>query len=129
MSVIIKNHERIILCKSKIQKKIGGKNRIMTERFGIYQSSSKSCVFYKQDKDGRQSTFNIFVSDKDAKKFQAFIDNEEIEEDSWTTNDEASVEDLVEAFGNWASDAPMVFGLEAQQSMSKCLKSTMKKEE
>lgn len=101
----------------------------MADRFGIYQSSAKSCVFYKQDKDGKQSTFNIFVSDEDAKKFQAFIDNEEMNEDSWATNDEATVEDLVEAFGKWASDAPMVFGLEAQQSMSKCLQSTMKKEE
>ena len=100
----------------------------MTHRYGIYQSSSKSCVFYKQDKDGKQSTFNIFVSDDDAKKFRAFIDNEEMKEDSWTTKDEAKVEDLVEAFGGWASDAPVVFELEAQQSMSKCLRSVLKEE-
>lgn len=101
----------------------------MANKYGIYQSSSKSCVFYKQDQDGKQSTFNIFVTDEGAKRFKAFIDNEELDQDSWSTKDQASVEDLVEAFGRWADDAPMVFGLEAQQSMSKCLQSTMKKEE
>lgn len=101
----------------------------MSNRYGIYQSTSKSCVFYKQDKDGKQSTFNIFVTDDEGKKIKAFIDNEQFNQDSWSTKDEATVEDLVEAFGSWASDAPMVFGLEAQQSMSKCLRSTMKKED
>ena len=33
----------------------------MGNKYGILQSSSKSCIFYKQDEDGNQSTFNIFV--------------------------------------------------------------------
>ncbi|MEF8879689.1 MAG: hypothetical protein V5A64_04790, partial [Candidatus Thermoplasmatota archaeon] len=101
---------------------------IMSYRYGIYQSSPKSCVFYKQDKDGNQSTFNLIAPPKEKDKVIAFIDNEELKGESWSTDEETEVEDVVEAFGGWASDAPLVFELEAQQSMSRCL-SSMKKED
>lgn len=102
----------------------------MTNRYGIYQSTSKSCVFYKQDKDGKQSTFNIFVSpEKDKKNVFAFIDNEQMEKDNWSITDAANIQDIVKAFGGWASDAPFVFELEAKKSMSQCLSSVLKKDE
>ena len=53
----------------------------MVHKYGIYQSTSKSCIFYKQDEDGNQSTFNIFVSpskDETEKTIFAFIDNEQM---------------------------------------------------
>ena len=34
----------------------------MGNKYGIYQSSKTSCIFYKEDDDGKQSTFNLFVS-------------------------------------------------------------------
>lgn len=103
---------------------------IVSHKYGIYQSSNKSCIFYKQDEDGNQSTFNIFVSPKkDKKKLHAFIDNEQLKQENWETAEEESLEDVVKAFGGWASDAPIVFDLEARKSMGQCLNSVMKKEE
>ena len=101
----------------------------MPEKFGIYQASSKSCVFYKQDEDGNQSTFNIFVTkSKEKKDVFAFIDNEHIKQENWTSEKDADIKDLIKAFGGWASDAPIVFELEAQKSLSQCLSSVLKKE-
>jgi len=104
----------------------------MPHKYGIYQSTSKSCVFYKQDKDGKQSTFNIFISPKknefNKEEVFAFIDNEQFNDINWSIK-EASIEDIAKAFGGWASDAPVVFELEAHKSMSECLKSILKKEE
>ena len=105
----------------------------MGHKYGIYQSTSKSCVFYKQDDDGNQSTFNIFVAPSkesaEKKEVFAFIDNEQMKKDNWAVSKEAGVKDVVEAFGGWAADAPIVFELEAHKSMENCLSSVLKKEE
>jgi len=102
----------------------------MANKYGIYQSTSKSCIFYKQDNDGNQSTFNIFVSpEKDKQNVFAFIDNEQIKENNWSTAENSNIQDVIKAFGGWASDAPVVFELEAHKSMSKCLCLLLKKEE
>ena len=105
----------------------------MVHKYGIYQSTSKSCIFYKEDEDGKQSTFNIFVTpEKDEsteKKIFAFIDNEQMEKENWTKINDSNIKDVIEAFGGWASDAPVVFELEAHKSMSHCLSSMIKKEE
>ena len=104
----------------------------MAHKYGIYQTSSKSCVFYKQDDDGNQSTFNIFVkpsTGEEEKEVFAFIDNEQMKKDNWAMTKKSGVKDIVDAFGGWASDAPVVFELEAQKSMSHCLSSVLKKEE
>ena len=103
----------------------------MTHKYGIYQSTSKSCIFYKQDKDGKQSTFNIFVipsEDEYKNKLFAFIDNEQMEKENWTPQRNVDIKQVMEAFGGWAEDAPIVFELEAQKSMSECLGSILKKE-
>ena len=105
----------------------------MTHKYGIYQSSSKSCILYKQDNDGNQSTFNIFVTtskgEVDEKEVFAFIDNEQLKKDNWAATKEMGIKDVIDAFGGWASDAPIVFELEAHKSMSKCLNSLYKREE
>ena len=102
----------------------------MTNRYGIYQSSNKSCIFYKQDEDGKQSTFNIVVSpEKDKKNVFAFIDNEHMKQENWSTSDESDIKEVIDAFGGWASDAPIVFELEAKKSMGQCLNSVLKKED
>lgn len=102
----------------------------MGNKYGIYQSSSKSCIFYKQDDDGNQSTFNIFVTPKkdieDKKELFAFIDNEQMKKENWTTTDIKNIKDVIDAFGGWASDAPIVFELEAKKSMSHCLSSVLR---
>lgn len=104
----------------------------MAHKYGIYQTSSKSCVFYKQDEDGNQSTFNIFVTqlkdENDRKTVFAYIDNEQIDQDNWVLTKDADIKDVIKAFGGWASDAPVVFELEAQKSISQCLSSVFKKE-
>ena len=102
----------------------------MTNRYGIYQSSNKSCIFYKQDEDGKQSTFNIFVSpEKDNKNVFAFIDNEHMQKENWSTNEQSDLHEIVKAFGGWASDAPIVFELEAKKSLGQCLNSVLKKDD
>jgi hypothetical protein len=102
----------------------------MAHKYGIYQSTSKSCIFYKQDEDGNQSTFNIFVAPSkgkaDKKEIFAFIDNEQMKKDNWSPAKSTSVKDVIEAFGGWATDAPIVFELEAEKSMSQCLSSVLK---
>lgn len=102
----------------------------MTHKYGIYQSTSKSCIFYKQDENGNQSTFNIFVSPlKEGKnEIFAFIDNEQMKKENWVTTKDADIKDIIKAFNNWAEDAPLLFELEAQKSMGECLSSILKKE-
>ena len=69
----------------------------MYDKYGIYQASSKSCVFYKQDEDGNQSTFNIFVTtlkdEQDRKRVFAYIDNDQINQDHWIFTKEADIKD------------------------------------
>ena len=104
----------------------------MAHKYGIYQSTSKSCIFYKQDTDGKQSTFNIFVSpntENKQKTIFAFIDNEQMQKENWFIPEASDIKDVIEAFGGWASDAPIVFELEAHKSLSNCLSSVLKKEE
>ena len=102
----------------------------MANKFGIYQSSPKSCIFYKEDEDGKQSTFNIFVTPEEGReKITAFIDNEHFKRENWSKDDVTDVKEIVDAFGGWATDAPIVFELEAHKSMSHCLSSKLKKQE
>jgi hypothetical protein len=105
----------------------------MVYKYGIYQSTTKSCVFYKQDDDGHQSTFNIFIKPSnekaDKKEIFEFIDNEQMKKDNWTMTKQTGVRDVVDAFGGWATDAPVVFEIEAQKSMSQCLSSVLRKQE
>lgn len=101
----------------------------MTHKYGVYQSTATSCIFYKQDEDGNQSTFNIFASPKTAEEGKrtifAFIDNEQLRKKSWFGTNDLAVQDVVEAFREWASDAPFLFELDAQKSMGFCLSSKM----
>lgn len=105
----------------------------MVNKYGIYQSTSKSCIFYKEDDDGNQSTFNLFVMPSEEKvgrrEVFAFIDNEQMRKGNWVMNREMDIKEVIEAFGGWAADAPVVFELEAQKSMSQCLSNVLKKEE
>jgi hypothetical protein len=102
-------------------------------KYGIYQSSSRSCIFYKEDEDGNQSTFNLFVKPKkdepEREEIFAFIDNEQMKIANWSPHDATDVKDVIEAFGGWAQDAPLMFEIEAHKSMSHCLNSVLKKEE
>lgn len=104
----------------------------MAHRYGIYQSSPTSCVFYKQDEDGNQSTFNIFampISPEEKKKaLFAFIDNEGFKTESWSGTKETDIKEVIDSFGAWAADAPIVFELEAKKSMGECLRSVMQEE-
>jgi len=101
----------------------------MGYKYGIYQSSPRSCVFYKQDKDGNQSTFNIFIAPNENKKesILAFIDNEGMKTENWSKKDISNVKDIVDAFGGWANDAPLMFELEAHKSIGHCLSSAFKR--
>jgi hypothetical protein len=105
----------------------------MAHKYGIFQTSSRSCVFYKEDEDGNQSTFNLFVKPKkenpQKEEIFAFIDNEQMKIANWSPQDATDVKDVIEAFGGWASDAPLMFEIEAHKSMSHCLSSVLKKEE
>jgi len=100
----------------------------MAYRYGIYQSSPRSCVFYKQDEDGNQSTFNIFLTPDENKKesILAFIDNEGMKKENWVKKDIADVKDILDAFGGWATDAPLMFEIEAHKSIGHCLSSSLK---
>jgi uncharacterized phage-like protein YoqJ len=96
------------------------------DKFGIFQSSDASCVFYKEDKDGNQSTFNLFVlPDKNEKKLFAYIDNFQLDEKVWHSDKKISLNDAIKAFNEWAVDAPVLFELEAHKSLSQCLKNFM----
>jgi len=98
-------------------------------KYGVFQSTSTSCVFYKQDKDGNQSTFNVFVQPKqedDKETIFAFVDNDQIKQNSWFGTNDLEVQDVIKAFREWASDAPFLFGLDAQNSINQCLKRELK---
>lgn len=105
----------------------------MTYKYGVFQSSSKSCVFYKEDEEGNQSTFNIFVTPKDHEKYAdriiAFIDNEQMKKENWIKTEVNDLKDILDAFGGWATDAPIVFELEAHKSLSNCLRTVLKNNE
>ena len=108
----------------EISHNIGDLN--VKNKYGVFQSTETSCIFYKQDEDGNQSTFNIFVEPK-AKEDQkgsifAFIDNEQIQKNSWFGTNDPEVPDIIQAFREWASDAPFLFGLDAQKSINQCMK-------
>jgi len=98
----------------------------MRNKYGVFQSSATSCVFYKQDKEGNQSTFNVFVKpdqdDTQKKNIFAFIDNEQISKNSWFGANDLNMEEIIKAFQEWASDAPFLFGLDAQNCIDQCLK-------
>ena len=102
----------------------------MRNKYGVFQSSSTSCVFYKQDKDGNQSTFNVFVEptreDSQKKTIFAFIDNEQIQKSSWFGTNDLNMDYIVKAFQEWASDAPFLFGLDAQNCIDQCVKREIK---
>ena len=51
-----------------------------------------------------------------------------MEKENWSIPTDADIKDVIEAFGGWASDAPIVFELEAQKSMSHCLRTALKNE-
>ena len=101
----------------------------MAYKYGIYQSSGASCIFYKEDEDGNQSTFNLFVAPKtnmeDKKTILALIDNEQINGDNWCGDRDLAIQDIFEAFDKWASDAPIVFELDAQKNIGNFLKSAL----
>jgi len=100
----------------------------MKFKYGIYQSSERSCIFYKEDEDGNQSVFNIYNPKKE-KEILAYIDNEQMKQNSWHTEKEITINEIMDAFHNWASDAPMLFEMNAQKSIGNCLKSVLFKEE
>ena len=102
----------------------------MKNKYGIFQSTGTSCVFYKEDEDGNQSTFNIFATsdgERNERKVFAFVDNEMIRQQSWFGTSDVTIKDIMEAFRQWAADAPFMFEFDAQQSMNQCLGSHMKK--
>ena len=108
----------------EISQKKGDLN--VKNKYGVFQSTETSCVLYKQDKDGNQSTFNIFVEPKSEEGQKgtifAFIDNAQIQKNSWFGTNDLDVKDIITAFREWASDAPFLFGLDAQKSINQCLK-------
>ena len=95
-------------------------------KYGIYQSSGASCIFYKEDEDGNQSTFNLFVAPetdvKGKKTIFALIDNEQIGEASWFGVRNLTIQDIFKTFDGWASGAPIVFELDAQRNIGNFLK-------
>jgi len=103
----------------------------MGYKYGIYQSSPTSCILYKQDEDGNQSTFNLFLipegEGKEEKTILSFIDNEQMKTKSWFGTKNTTMEDLMKVFKEWASDAPFVFELNAERSIINCLESKFRK--
>ena len=107
-------------------KRLGG--ILITHKYGIFQSSGASCMFYKEDEDGNQSTFNLFVvpkKNKTKKSIFAFIDNEHIGEQNWFGDKDITIKEIFDAFNEWATDAPIVFELNAQKNISDFLKSAL----
>jgi hypothetical protein len=48
---------------------------------------------------------------------------------NWSPNDVNDIKDVLQAFNGWATDAPLMFEIEAHKSMSNCLSPLIKKEE
>ncbi len=93
-------------------------------RYGIYQATQASCILYKEDKDGKQSTFTVLNKKKDTDRERdllLFIDNEMAEKENIFHEGISSTMDLLQAFNDWAQDAPVVFEMEAQTCLSRCL--------
>ena len=59
---------------------------------------------------------------------KAYIDNIQLGEKVWHLDDQISINAAIKAFNEWASDAPVLFELEAQKSLTNCLQSFMIKE-
>ena len=94
-------------------------------KFGIFQSSEVSCIFYKEDQDGNQSTFNLFIlPDIKQNKLFTYIDNIKLDKKVWHS-DNNNIEDIIKSFNEWSSEAPVLFELEAQKSLSNCLNNFM----
>lgn len=94
-------------------------------KYGIYQCSGASCIFFKEDDDGNQSTFNLFLTKENQGKRQihTIIDNENINDINWFGTADIKIEEIFEAFKKWSSGAPIVFELEAQKNIGNFLKS------
>jgi hypothetical protein len=94
-------------------------------KYGIFQSSGASCIFYKEDDDGNQSTFNLFLTKEEnrIRKINVLIDNERINEKNWYGNKDIKIEEIFKVFNNWASEAPIVFEIDAQKNIGSFLKS------
>jgi hypothetical protein len=102
----------------------------MTNKYGILQSSGASCMFYKEDEDGNQSTFNLFVvpeQNSSKKSILAFIDNEHMGEQNWFGDKDITIQKIFDRFDKWAYDAPIIFELDAQKNISSFLKSALGK--
>lgn len=103
----------------------------MNYRYGIYQATKASCVLYKEDRDGNQSTFTVLNTHTESEGKQGilvFIDNELAQHDNVFLPDIKSTKDLLEAFNYWAQDAPVVFEMEAQSCLSRCVQGKKKSE-
>jgi hypothetical protein len=94
----------------------------MKNKYGIYQATPSSCVLYKENKDGQQSTFTVLNIKKESKQdVLVFIDNEQANQENILLDDITSSEEILEAFNQWAHDAPVVFEMEAQSCLSHCI--------
>ena len=86
-------------------------------------------IFYKEDQEGNQSTFNLFIlPDNKQNKLFTYIDNIKLDKKVWHSNND-KIEDIIKSFNDWASGAPVLFELEAQKSLSNCLNNFMIKNE
>ena len=50
-----------------------------------------------------------------------------MKKDNWAKTEVKDVKDILDAFGGWATDAPIVFELEAHKSLGNCLRTVLKK--
>ena len=48
---------------------------------------------------------------------------------NWSPHDVSDAKEGINAFSGWATDAPLMFEIEAHKSMSQCLSPVLKKEE
>ncbi len=95
----------------------------MKNRYGIYQATPSSCVLYKENKDGQQSTFTMLNTNKNSTQgIIVFIDNEQANQENIYLENINSSKEILEAFNQWADDAPVVFEMEAQSCLSHCMK-------
>lgn len=94
----------------------------MKNRYGIYQATPSSCVMYKENRDGKQSTFTVLNTKKESEqKVLVFIDNEQKDQDNIYLDNISSSKEILEAFNQWAHDAPVVFEMEAQTCLTHCI--------
>ena len=77
-----------------------------SNKYGIYQSSGASCMFYKEDEEGNQSTFNLFIVPERynrKKSILTFIDNEHIGKQNWFGDEDLTIQEIFDAFDKWAN--------------------------